>query len=536
MADQQKPSGAGRSAPLSAVDPAPGAGHSSTAGMADPATLAPAAVASAGVPCGLTGTPPAGTGSAADPTVAVHGSGAAPAANAAETAEPKDSDSTDHGDGILTGTGKGTAPADEKKECSPDTGEKTGKEKASGAGKITGDHAAADAPRWKAAVSSALEGLNRFLQALISFAKANRRSSVIIFFTLVPTLCTYLYTALIYDPMYISKTAFTIKASTLEKSAEMSISPMMGTAVNKDLFIVYAYIKSLDLFNELDGEIGLKKHYQHHDPVSSMPGEPTLKDIEDYWDNVTEVKIDSDSEIVTMSVRAYDPAYAKLLADTILSRIDNLVNTMNANALEDSMKLARQEVEKSKARVKAVSDKIRIYRDKHKYIDPSTEAGSTLGLISSLEAEIAKKKAELYEKQGYMHPDSQEIVNLNRRIEALEEQVRELRGKIVSASGTHQGGESQFSVSKSVGEYEDLQLEHTFAQKLLESSLSTLENVRLQSVSKSKYLVRIDEPKVPDESLWPRPFTSASIVLIISFMLILGISLIVTAVMEHMGI
>ncbi len=533
MAVKQKPAGKGGSAPLSAGASAPGSLHGSIAGTADPADLSPAAMTSAQNSGGDTITNPADAGYAADPAVVAAVSGADPTADLAVP-------------GI--GIDPSAKPADKKKVGSPDAGTETcavasdGSDAGVGAGigataeKITSELAGTDVPGRQDANTSVLEGVRRFFQALKDFARTNKRSSVIIFFTLVPTLCTYLYTALIYDPMYISKTAFTIKASTMEKSAEMSISPLMGAAVNKDLFIVYAYIKSLDLFNELDGDIGLKKHYQHHDPVSSMPAEPTLKDIEDYWDNVTEVKIDSDSEIVTMSVRAYDPAYAKLLADTILSRIDNLVNTMNANALEDSMKLARQEVEKSKARVKAVSDKIRIYRDKHKYIDPSTEAGSTLSLISTLEAEIASKKAELYEKQGYMHPDAQEIVNLNRRIEALEEQVLELRGKIVSATGVPNAGDSQFSVSKSVGEYEDLQLEHTFAQKLLESSLSTLENVRLQSVSKSKYLVRIDEPKVPDESLWPRPFTSASIVLIISFMLILGLSLVVTAVMEHMGI
>lgn len=523
MAVQHNASGTGGSAPLSARDPAPGLRHGSAADTADPVALTPDALVSAGSGNAIPGTatPPAGAGSDADPVAVSPASGARPAADTAVCGN---------------GNGNGTDPADENSGSSPDAGTEAGAEEAPGSGKITGELAATNEKSRKAAGSPVLEGLKRFFQALKDFARTNKRSSVIIFFTLVPTLCTYLYTVLIYDPMYISKTAFTIKTNTLEKAAEMSISPLMGTAVNKDLFIVYAYIKSLDLFNELDSDIGLKKHYQHHDPVSTMPAEPTLKDIEDYWDNVTEVKIDSDSEIVTMSVRAYDPAYAKLLADTILSRIDNLVNTMNANSLEDSMKLARQEVEKSKARVKAVSDKIRIYRDKHKYIDPSTEAGSTLGLISTLEAEIASKKAELYEKQGYMHPDAQEIVNLNRRIEALEEQVMELRGKIVSATGAQQGGENQFSVSKSVGEYEDLQLEHSFAQKLLESSLTTLENVRLQSVSKSKYLVRIDEPKVPDESLWPLPFTSACIVLIVSFMLILGISLIVTAVMEHMGI
>lgn len=516
-------------------------------GTADPrSTAAAGSPAPAAAPAGATAAPAGAVPASAPTSAAVPAQAEGTRAAVRRTAARAAAAPSGIGNGAVSDPAAAVAPAAAAGSASAsaatgsvETAESAGVPEAggnavTGSGSVAGSGADAGQEN---RVSGIFGGLSPLFQALMKFVNANRRSSAIIFFTLVPTLCTYLYTALIYDPMYISKTSFTISSNTMDKVMDLKFATMMsGTTVNKDLLIVYAYIKSLDLFNELDGEIGLKKHFQNHDPVSTMPAEPTLADIEDYWDDLTEVKIDSDSEILMMTVRAYDPAYAKLLADTILSKIDKLVNTMNDNALEDSIRLARQEVEKAKARVKAVSDKIRIYRDKHKYIDPSTEAGSTLGLISSLEAEIAKKKAELYEKQGYMHPDSQEIVNLNRRIEALEEQVRELRSKIVSASGTHQGGESQFSVSKSVGEYEDLQLEHTFAQKLLESSLSTLENARIQSASKSKYLVRIDEPKVPDESLWPRPFTSASIVLIISFMLILGISLIVTAVMEHMGI
>ncbi len=364
------------------------------------------------------------------------------------------------------------------------------------------------------------------------FAKTNRRSTVILFFTLVPALFTFLYTALIYDSMYVSKTTFTIQSNTTEKSFDFGAASMLTAGVNKDLHVVYAYIKSLDLFNELDQKLNLKEHYQHHDPVSSMPSDPTLTDIEEFWDDVTSVKIDADSEIMQMTVRTYDPQYSKLLADNILARVDNLVNTMNAHALEDSIKLAKREVKEAEDRVKDLAEKIRVYRDEHEYIDPKTEAGSTMGIISSLESDIAQKKAELSEKLGYMRSNSQEIVTLKRKIESLEKQVKELRSRIASSGNIM----DQKRMSKSVGEYEKLELEYQFAQKILDSVRTSLEVTRQQSLSKNKYLVKIDEPKVPDESLWPRPFKSACVVMAISFLLILGISLIISAVMEHLGI
>ncbi len=364
------------------------------------------------------------------------------------------------------------------------------------------------------------------------FAEKNPRSAVILFFTLVPALITFLYAVLIYDSMYVSKTTFTIQSNTTEKSFDFGASSLLTAGVNKDLHVVYAYIKSVDLFNDLDSELNLKEHYQHHDPVSTMPSQPTIMDIEEYWDGVTTVKIDADSDIMLMTVRTYDPEFSKLLADTVLRKIDNLVNTMNAHALEDSIKLAKREVKEAEDRVRSIAEKIRIYRDEHEYIDPKTEAGSTMGIVSTLESEIAQKKAELAEKLGYMRSNSQEIITLERKIASLENQVKELRSRI-SSSGKYV---DQKSMSKSVAEYEKLELEYQFAQKILESVRTTLEVTRQQSLSKNKYLVKIDEPKIPDESLWPRPFKAASLVMAISFLLILGISLIVSAVMEHLGI
>ena len=91
-------------------------------------------------------------------------------------------------------------------------------------------------------------------------------------------------------------------------------------------------------------------------------------------------------------------------------------------------------------------------------------------------------------------------------------------------------------LSESLGEYEKLNIEYQFAQKVLESALSNLEATSQISLSKSKYLVKIDEPKIPDESLWPRPILASVITLILTIFSLGGISLLVSAIREHLGI
>ena len=86
-----------------------------------------------------------------------------------------------------------------------------------------------------------------------------------------------------------------------------------------------------------------------------------------------------------------------------------------------------------------------------------------------------------------------------------------------------------------VGEYEDLTIEAEFAQKQLVTAMSALESARVHEVAKSRYVVAFQQPTLPDESLYPRPFLFTAYVLI-GALLLLGLgSLITASIREHAG-
>lgn len=380
------------------------------------------------------------------------------------------------------------------------------------------------------------EKLKHFLKNI----RSNLKLIAVFLIIFLPSLFVLIYTIFFYDNMYISSSTFTIKSNSNEKSVEMSSRlSFLGVGDNMDLNTASAYIQSLDMFYNIDRKLHLIDHYSSHDLVSSMPHKPTQSDIEDYWTDVIEVNIDLESALMQLQVRAYSPDFSQKLSQAILDELDSFINTMNQKMTQDSIKLANIEVEKAKKDIEDISEKIRKFRDHNTFIDPSSEASNILSIINNLENIITQSKAELAQKRAYLREDSVDIISLKNKISSLEKEVSSLRSRIAqgnSAVVDKEAGAFANVLTRTLSEFEQLNLEYQFAQKVLESALNNLETTRQLSLNKSKYLVTIDNPKIPDESLWPRPFVASIVTLMVSIFSLSAASLLVAAIRDHLGI
>ena len=370
--------------------------------------------------------------------------------------------------------------------------------------------------------------------------KVNYKLVALFAVIILPALLVFFYTAFFYDSMYISSATFTIKSNSTEKGSD-GASPMsfLGGAGNSDISTATAYIQSLDMFYALDSKLKLQDHFSSHDIVSSLSKEPTQSDIQDYWKSMVNVNIDTESALMQLEVKAYSPEFAQKLTQGILDELDSFINKMNERMTQDSIRLASVEVEKAKKDIEDISDKMRQFRDQHTFIDPASEASNLLSIISNLENLITQAKAELAQKRAYLREDSVDIVSLKTKIASLEQEVTSLRSRIAMNAGEAQGNGQKVLgnvLTRSLGEYEQLNIEYQFAQKILEAALNNLDATRQLSLSKSKYLVTIDNPKIPDESLWPRPFIATIVTFVVTLFLLSAVSLLISAIKEHMGI
>lgn len=358
-------------------------------------------------------------------------------------------------------------------------------------------------------------------------------------FIFVPAVLVFIYTIFFYDSMYVATSTFTIKSNGNEKVNDLASQvSFFGGSDNKELYTASAYVLSLDMFYELDTNLNLIDHYSTHDIVSSLPEKPTQSEIEDYWKNVIEVKVDTESELMQLKVRSYSPEFSQKLSQAILSELDIFINKMNDKITQDSISLASIEVEKAKQDIETISERIRKFRDQNTFIDPSSEATNLLSIISNLENIITQSKAELAQKRAYLREDSVDVISLKNKISSLEQEVSSLRSRIAqnNVGVSSDNGSLGNVLSRTLSEFEQLNLEYQFAQKVLEAALNNLEITRQHSLSKSKYLVTIDNPKLPDEALWPRPFFATIITFVVTIFLLSAVSLLISAIKEHLGI
>lgn len=349
-------------------------------------------------------------------------------------------------------------------------------------------------------------------------------------FIILPVCVAIFYFGFLATDMYISESRFAIRSpeggGTTEWIALLGQSSGSATA---DAYILEEYVLSQGLVLKLDQKLNLRQHYQNDsaDFFSRLKANPSNEDLLDYFRRVTSVRFDAATGIFGLEVRAYDAVMARTVNIAILEQSEQLVNDLRDRALNDLLSLSRYEVEVAEERLKSSRKDLQFFRQENDLLDPNAAAGAVLELVADLEGQTAKVKTELAELRSYMKEESAPVVGLKARVDAMEQQIHAEKERLT--------GKDSPVINEVVSRFEEIALEHEFAQNQYVSALSSLEAARVKVGSQSSYLEAFVKPTLPDEARWPQRGLSIGLSFVFS-LLIYGIgSLIVAAVREHTG-
>ena len=350
---------------------------------------------------------------------------------------------------------------------------------------------------------------------------------------LVPTFLSLIYFGLWASPMYIAEARFAVRGAengVIDAGGLASMLLPAGSAIGTDVNIVTEYIQSPDIMEAVDKELHIFAHFASHDYdiISRLEGDATRDERLSYWQWAVKPSLDPETGIVALSVKAYEPEVAKRLAEAVLAKSEALVNAMSRRAQDDAITLAMREVKNAEARVSKAQEAMRAFRDRSGMLDPTSTAGGLQGIVSQLESEVVKVKAEIAEASTYMSKDAPALVGLRARLAAVEKQLTAEKLRLAGESKTG-------SMTSIAGEYEDLQIESDFARQQLVSAMASLEAARVKAEAQSRYVVAFQVPVLPDESLYPRPFLFTLFVFVGALVIVGICSLIIAAVREHAG-
>ena len=336
---------------------------------------------------------------------------------------------------------------------------------------------------------------------------------------LLPAFLSLLYFGLWASPMYIAEARFAVRGAQTSGAASglAALFLSSGASVGADAHIVAEYIQSPDIMEAIDGEMHIFRHFssREYDLISRLTADATRDERLSYWQWAVKPSFDPETGIIALSVKAYDPSTAKKLAEAVLAKSEALVNAMSRRAQDDATTLAMSEVKTAEARVSKAQEAMRAFRDRSGMLDPVSTASGLQGIVSQLEGEAVKVRAEIAEASTYMSKDAPALVGLRARLKAVEKQLA--LEKLRLAGEARPGSLTSFA-----GEYED-------------SAMTALETARVKAEAKSRYVVAFQIPALPDESLYPRPFLFTAYVLVGALVLAGLCSLIIAAVREHAG-
>lgn len=352
-------------------------------------------------------------------------------------------------------------------------------------------------------------------------------------FVALPTLLTFGYFGLWASPMYISETQFAVK-DVVEQGAGLDIASQIfktSSSSVQNARIVETYLKSPDLFETLNKDLKIVDHYsaKSHDIISRLSSDPSAWDKEVFWGKVSQPKIDVDSGVLTFTVRAYDPQMAQDITKATLKSSEALVNEMNERSRKDAIKLASNEVKIAQERVSQAQKALEVFRDEHRELDPKATASGLQSLVFELEGERAKVKAQLAESRSYMQPNAPTVRGLEKRLAALETQLKAEKARIAGAT------QEASTLNAWVSQFESLTIENEFAQKQLVSAMTALEQARAMALTKTQYIVPIQQPTLPDESRYPRTWIFTLCAFFGFFFLYGMVRLIIASIREHAG-
>lgn len=304
---------------------------------------------------------------------------------------------------------------------------------------------------------------------------------------------------------YASTVGFSVRREEFQSAVDLigGIGQIAGGASSSDTDILYNFIRSQDLVARLDARLDLKAIWSRPwpaDPVFAFNPAGTIEDLLDYWNLAVSVAYDGASGLLTLRVLAFDAAEAQAIAQAIFEESSRRINELSAIAREDATRFARAELDRAVARLTAARQALTDFRLKTQIVDPQADIQGQMGLLNTLQGQLAAALIELDLLRDSARPGDPRVVQAERRIEVIEARIAEERRKF-GDGGQGPGGEDY---ARTVAEFERLTVERQFAEEAYKGALVAYDSAVADAQRQSRYLAAHILPTRAERSAYPQ--------------------------------
>ncbi|WP_413718507.1 sugar transporter [Silicimonas sp. MF1-12-2] len=318
----------------------------------------------------------------------------------------------------------------------------------------------------------------------------------------IPVLLAVAYLWMRSADQYASTVGFSVIKQEVSSPIEMfgGLADFTGVGVS-DSDILYEFITSQELVETLDARLGLVEIYSKPsgDPVFGYDPTGTIEDLHDYWERMVRVFYDDSAGLITIRALAFAPEDARSIATGIFEESARLVDELSAIAQDDTTEFARLEVERAVERLKGARERLTAFRSENQIVDPSADLQGQMGLLSTLEAQLAEALISADLLRESTRESDPRIQQAERRIAVIEARIEGERRKLGVGHSGGQGGD----YATLLAEYERLAVDREFAEQAYVAALATYDQALAEARRKSRYLAAYIKPSLAQSSQFP---------------------------------
>ncbi|WP_435257295.1 sugar transporter [Thioclava sp. FR2] len=324
---------------------------------------------------------------------------------------------------------------------------------------------------------------------------------------LVPVVATALYLWIVAQDQYASTVGFSVRTQEMQSSLDIlgGITSLSGGG-SSDSDILYDYIHSQEMVEDLDAKINLRKIFSEawpSDPIFAFDPDGSIEDLVDHWEDKVRITYDSSSRLMTLRVLAFKPEEATLIAGAILERSTEKINELSEEAREDATRYARIEMERALDRLKTAREAMTAFRMRTRMVDPVADLQGQMGILNSLQAQLAESYIELDLLRATTNATDPRITQAEQRIDVIKNRMEEERRKF-NESEQGPGGEDYATM---VAEFERLTVDREFAEQTYRVALAAFDAAQAEALRKSRYLAAHIQPTAAEKSEYPQRWT-----------------------------
>lgn len=363
------------------------------------------------------------------------------------------------------------------------------------------------------------------IRPLATPAKRKKRHwgllSAFVIIVVLPVLVTWWYLNERAVDQYASTLAFTVRSEDVSSAADLlgGLAPALGgSSGSSDADILYEFIRSQTLVQQIDAELDLRQYYtpyRKQDPVFSFDASGTIEDLTAYWQRMVRISYDASSGLMELRVLAFDPQQAQEIANAIFDRSTVMINDLSAIAREDATRYAREDLDLAVERLKQAREALTAFRISSEIVDPTADVQGQMGLLSLLQEQQVVALIEFDLLSTSTRAGDPRLEQARQRIEIIENRIREERRKF----GVGSGSEDNESYAETIAGFERLTVDREFAEQAYAAALAAFDAARAEANRQSRYLAAYIRPTLAERSEFPNRPLLIGIVALFSFLI-----------------